>query len=150
VAEWNKQGGAPPDEFAHLKEEEKYIEVLQREVDNALTELNATVEWLNVLAGAINELSDRYNLEVALFNGRFVKRREFEQGQFDGSQMIVYQFNDEQDLTIALIHEFGHALGFQHVETPEAVMYRRLEKQDMQNIRLTEDDVRLLRDKFHR
>lgn len=150
VADWNRRGGAPPDEFKRLNAEKASIEDQRTEVDRALQEVNAAADRLNTLAADINRLADRYNIEVALFNGRFVESREFEQGQYNGRQITVYQFQDESDLTVALIHEFGHALGFEHVDVPESIMYRRLERQDLRDIRLTDPDLNLLREKFHR
>lgn len=150
VAEWNNKGGAPQEEFERLNTEKAAIEVQRGEVDRSMREVNSAADRLNSLAATVNGLADRYNLDVALFNGRFVESREFEQGQYDGQQIAVYQFHDESDLTVALIHEFGHALGFEHVDTPESIMHRRLERQDMQNIRLTEPDLLLLRGKFQR
>ncbi|MTI87438.1 MAG: matrixin family metalloprotease [Balneolaceae bacterium] len=35
----------------------------------------------------------------------------------------IYIFIDEEDLKVALAHEFGHALGLKHVFNPKAVMY---------------------------
>lgn len=150
VAEWNNKGGAPPDEYERLNAEKAAIEAQRGEVDRSMRDVNAAADRLNTLAATINGLADRYNIEVALFNGRFVESREFEQGQYDGQRIAVYQFHEESDLTVALIHEFGHALGFEHVDTPESIMNRRLERQDLQNIRLTEPDLLLLRGKFHR
>jgi hypothetical protein len=148
VADWNRKGGAPQDEFAKLREEEKRIETLRQALDKALTSLNDAVSRQNALAQQVNSLADQFNLDVSLYNGRFVESREFEQGLYDGKGITVYQFTEESDLRVALMHEFGHALGFDHVGTPEAIMYRRLEKQEMQNPRLTEDDLDLLKNKF--
>lgn len=148
VADWNRKGGAPQEEFARLNEEKRSIETYRAELDKALNELNTAMDRLNSLAEAINDIAREYNLDVALFNGRYVESREFEQGAFDGRQITVHQFNDESDLTVALIHEFGHALGFQHVDSPEAIMYRRLGQQNLQDIRLTKGDLDLLKEKF--
>lgn len=148
AAEWNRKGGAPPDEFAKLKEEEKQIETMRRSLDRSMASLNDAVNRQNALAQKVNSLADQFNLHVSLYNGRFVESREFEQGLFDGKGITVYQFTEESDLRVALMHEFGHALGFEHLGTPEAIMYRRLEKQNMQNPGLTEDDLELLKGKF--
>ena len=44
-----------------------------------------------------------------------------------------------------LVHEFGHALGLGHLENPKAIMNRKLAVQDVTNIRLTSDDLNLLK-----
>ncbi len=148
VAAWNRKGGAPQDEFVKLKEEETRMETLRHALDKALASLNDAVNRQNELAQRVNSLADQFNLDVSMYNGRFVESREFEQGLYDGKGIIVYQFTEESDLRVALMHEFGHALGFDHVGTAEAIMYRRLEKQEMQNPALTGDDLELLRGKF--
>ena len=148
AAEWNRKGGAPRNEFAKLKEEKKQIETMRRALDRSMASLNEAVNRQNALAQKVNSLADQFNLDVSLYNGRFVESREFEQGLYDGKGITVYQFTEESDLRVALMHEFGHALGFDHVDTPEAIMCRRLEKQEMQNPELTEDDLELLKGKF--
>jgi hypothetical protein len=148
VAEWNRKGGAPPIEFEKLKQEEKGLEEAKRLLDGTLASLNDAVTRQNDLANKINALADEFNLDVSLYNGRFVESREFEQGQYDGKGITVFQFSEEADLRIALMHEFGHALGFGHVDTPEAIMHYRLERQEMQNASLTKDDLDLLKSKF--
>lgn len=148
VAEWNRKGGAPANEFEKLKQEAKGIEEAKLLLDGTLASLNDAVARQNVLANKINALADQFNLDVSLFNGRFVESREFEQGQYDGKGITVFQFSEEADLRVALMHEFGHALGFGHVDTPEAIMHYRLERQEMQNAALTKDDLDLLKDKF--
>ena len=148
VGDWNRKGGAPPEEFAKLREEEKRIHEARLALDKTTIDLNEAVSRQNALAEKVNSLADQFNLDVSLYNGRFVESREFEQGLYDGKGITVYQFTEESDLRVALMHEFGHALGFEHVETPEAIMHRRLEKQDIQNPALTDDDLRLLKEKF--
>ncbi len=148
VADWNRKGGVPPAEYVKLKEEEKQIHEARQALDRTTASLKDAVSHQNALADKVNSLADRFNLDVSLYNGRFVESREFEQGLYDGKGITVYQFTEESDLLVALMHEFGHALGFEHVGTPEAIMFRRLEKQNMQNPGLTEDDLELLKGTF--
>lgn len=148
VAEWNRKGGAPPQEFEKLKQEEKGVEEGKRLLDETLASLNDAINRQNALADKVNGLADEFNLDVNLYNGRFVESREFEQGQYDGKGITVFQFSEESDLRVALMHEFGHALGFGHVDTPEAIMHYRLERQEMRDPALTEDDLELLKGKF--
>ena len=148
VAEWNRKGGASPHIVADLKDEELAINRARRELETATTQLNTSAFRLNSTAEKINALADEFNVHVGLFNGRFVESREFEQGEYDGKGIVIYQFTEEADLRIALTHEFGHALGFGHVDTPEAIMHRRLGQQPMDAPTLMPDDLELLRRKF--
>jgi predicted Zn-dependent protease len=57
----------------------------------------------------------------------------------------IYQFHDESDLELVLAHELGHALGLNHVENPESVMYYLMEKQNLENIQLTTQDLQAIK-----
>jgi predicted Zn-dependent protease len=46
-------------------------------------------------------------------------------------QITIYQFDSEDELSIVLAHEFGHALELDHVAGEKSVMYHFMEKQDV-------------------
>ena len=148
VAYWNERGGAPADEFAQLNREQAELNEGGRSLDRLAAEVNEDVAAVNALVAQINELASANNLEVSYFNGQFVESREFEQGVFTGRDITIYQFTDIADLRIALVHEFGHALGFRHVDDPAAIMHYKFEKQDVTKPVLTGADLDLLKKKF--
>lgn len=53
--------------------------------------------------------------------------REFDQGEYTaraGNQSItIYEYGSHDALVRILAHEFGHSLGIEHVDDPEAIMY---------------------------
>lgn len=129
VNEYNQNGGAPPDVFRELNNQQAE---LGREADN----LNRLAGELNQMARDINELSQRggqlvarYNNNVNSYNERFSEAGAFTQGEFSGDRINVYKFNDTNELRKVLVHEFGHALGIQHVEGPASMMYYLMEEQ---------------------
>ncbi len=148
IARWNEAGGAPADEFENLQAERKRIEERGAALERRRLAINDDVDGLNDLAGEINALVAENHLDVTLYNGKFVEGREFEQGIYDGKGINIYQFGSPVELRMALIHEFGHALGFDHVDDPAAIMYYRFELQDRGNPRLTDADLALVRKKF--
>ncbi len=148
AAYWNERGGAPAKEFGELQQELKALEREQGSLERLRTDLNDDVAAVNELVVQINELAEANNLDVTYFNGTFVDSREFEQGVFTGGDITIYQYSSVGDLRIALVHEFGHALGFGHVDDPAAIMHYKFAKQDMSKPVLTRADIDLVRRKF--
>lgn len=145
---WNGRGGAPANEYADLQRELRELEREQESLERLRTDVNDDVAAVNELVVQINELAEANNLEVTYFNGTFVESREFEQGVFTGGDITIYQYGSVADLRIALVHEFGHALGFGHVDDPAAIMHYKFAKQDMAKPVLTGADIDLVRKKF--
>jgi len=145
VTRWNETRDHAAGEYDALQSARKEIEVEQKALEEKRAELNARGEELDKFGERLNELAGKHNLEVENFNGTFVESREFEKGLFDGKAINIYEFEKEDDLRLALVHEFGHAIGLGHVDNPKAIMYRKLAVQDVSTIRLTNDDLNLLR-----
>lgn len=127
VNRYNDQGGAPSDVYAELEREKAAL-------NRQSNDLNQTAEKLNVLARTINELNDtssqfiaEYNTQVAGYNEEFGFSREFTQGDYQENVINIYTFSSENELRTVLAHEFGHALGVDHVEGRSSVMYYLLE-----------------------
>ncbi len=148
VTRWNN-GENRTESEAH------FIELRKKELDQELAvleqkrvSLKTNIDDLNALGERISALAKKYNLEVEMFNGTYVNQREFEKGVFDGRSIDIYEFDKEEDLKVALVHEFGHALGLDHVDNPRSIMYRRLGAQDIKDIHLTSEDLTQLLSKL--
>ncbi len=120
---WNSKGGAPRSQYEELQ---KMSEELQTEAANLnanVSRLNAKARELNALLDRRNEAARNYNKVASGYNQSYGHGLEFNQAEYVGGAINVYQFTNSSDLLTALAHEFGHALGMDHVENSSSVMY---------------------------
>lgn len=128
VVIWNKKGGAPKTTFDSLNAERNRIQImideaqkLQNNIVVQIGEINALVDSLNAIAKSINAGVETYN-KIGTSNGK-----EFEEGLYIASalskEIIIYQFKDQNQLLRVLAHEFGHALGLEHISDEKSIMY---------------------------
>jgi hypothetical protein len=146
VAEANASGGATPKEYQELEAERKSIESTKQILDRERLVLNGKASELNSLGENVNALAKQLNIEVDLHNERFGEAKEFDQGDYQGNRINIYQFDGIGDLRLVLAHELGHALGLNHVQNPTSVMYYLMEKQNIQNPSLTAEDLTAVND----
>lgn len=127
VRKWNAEGGAPRTVHAELEQERRSLESRQAEIERMRDTVNNKAEDINVLAGRLNALAAELNIDAAEFNAEVSTQSEFEEAVYEstpGKQTItVYEFDNKERLQRVLTHEFGHALGIEHVEDEEAIMY---------------------------
>jgi hypothetical protein len=129
VGGWNARGGAPAAELERLNGQRQ--------------QLRAMVEQLNGMAGELRPLASSLRTEVDSLNAK--TGRAFDRGDFKGSRIDIYQFDDEKDLSLLLTHELGHALGVQHQPDPAAIMHFARTAENSSELALTDADRKGLR-----
>jgi len=135
VAAANAKGGAPPPEYKKLEERRK-------DLNRTQADLNSLVNQINQIAENIGQQVDTFNEGVAEYNQDFAVEREFDQGHYDSTgEIVIYQYDSLDDLTLVLAHELGHALGMEHVINPEAIMNAFLTHQDTSNLKANAADL---------
>lgn len=116
VEAYNKAGGAPPDVYQSLQATLKEIRSEGDALNQRARELNLSTEEYNVGVSNLNDEATQFNNEIAL---------KPEEGLYNGAEntITLYFANNHDELIHTLTHEFGHALGMDHVKNPEAIMY---------------------------
>ncbi|UUM28172.1 M10 family metallopeptidase domain-containing protein [Acinetobacter colistiniresistens] len=131
---------ANPDYFQQRQRDlEQNVKLLQQEID----QYNQRIAQLNQQVDELNALDQQLTNSVSQFKQRF-KPHLFHKGLFNGKQILIYEFESEDDLRLTLAHEFGHALGLQHTDDPQALMYPVMKEQNATHFRLTQADRALL------
>ena len=123
VAKWNANGGAPKDRFAALNMERQALNTEAAHLNAEVASINNETAELNTLLEGRNAKAEEYNKIAQAYNQKYDKGLEFNQAEYTGNAINVYQFGNKKDLILALTHELGHALGMDHVENPKSVMY---------------------------
>jgi hypothetical protein len=131
VTEWNRRGGVPQENIEDLQKKEQALNNEKKALEALAKKLNTLVAQLNAIGAKGNLLVKDYNTVVSEYNERFNEASEFTQGDYTGDAIHIYQFDSEDELSIVLAHEFGHALELEHVAGEKSVMYHFMEKQDV-------------------
>ncbi len=133
VEEWNSKGGAPQDEINLLTSEEQELENEYIALEKLSDSINKLVDELNKIGARGNSLVADYNTIVETYNDEFSEAKEFTQGDYTGDAIHIYQFDSEDELTVVLAHEFGHALSLDHVQNESSIMYHFMGVQSAYN-----------------
>ena len=143
IAHINQNGGLHPSQQSNYAQQRQYLEQNIQALRQEIQQYNLKINDLNTQVDELNQLNQQLNTSVHVFNQKF-QPRMFDKGSFNGKSIHIFEFESKDDLRLTIAHELGHALGLQHNDDPEALMYPYMKDQNIQDFRLTYADLELL------
>lgn len=144
VEKWNKRGGAPPDVYEELGRVAQALETEGQTLEKKRLALNQLVKELNTFSTKTVALVEAYNQEVDQYVHRYGEPQEFDQGEYVGQEINIYQYDDLPHLRLVLVHELGHALGLGHGTDPQSIMFHLMKDQPLSPLTLSAEDREML------
>ncbi len=116
VDSWNRRGGASPDVYQKLMQE-------QQDLKNEVSQINQMGHQLNQSVDAYNSAVG--NLQQATGNFNSIIQERPEEGLYNpaSDEIDIYIHSGQNEFIHTLAHEMGHALGLGHTFSPADIMY---------------------------
>jgi predicted Zn-dependent protease len=145
VDSWNTKGGAPSDVYKDLKNEKSDLSDLHDKLEKERVAINNLIGQGNNLAQKEQSVVNNYNASLNTYKDKYGQASQFDKGVYDGTKIDIFQFNAIDDLRLTIVHELGHALGMDHVENPQSIMYYLMGEQNMANPQPSAEDIAALK-----
>ena len=134
VSYWNSQGGAPTEDFQRLQDEKIALDERRKSLIEMSQLLNIQAETYNSNLENLNDqIKQRKNLIIT--QGLYILSKD---------KIEIYTYAKPDELQLVLTHELGHTLGLGHGQNPQSIMHKMLGDQDLENLKLSKEDINLL------
>lgn len=129
VAASNARGGASKQKFAELEATRNELNSEQAHISQEQQSIQTQANTVNQTAAQLNVVIKEHNLNVQTYNTIGASTGdEFEEGVYVNSPkertITIFQFSSQTKFIRVLAHEFGHALGLNHVDGSDSIMYK--------------------------
>ncbi len=115
---WNSRGGAPKEEYDKLVSSQRELQVEAKSLNEEAQSLGQSTQEYNLNAQKLNQTIDNYKQvlqfrpEEGLYEQEGAKRK-----------ISIYIDISKDEFLHTLTHEFGHALGLDHIDNENSIMY---------------------------
>jgi hypothetical protein len=150
VMRYNNAGKHRPEYAKHLKRQDAFLREWYGRLKKERKQIQSSLAKSNVDRGDVTLQIDGFNQDTSTINQLIARMPDYEKlGEYrasgDTRVITLYVYRDMKQLTALLAHEFGHALGIDHVVVPAALMYPR-ETEDNTGIQMLHaEDLRAYR-----
>lgn len=116
ISYWNNQGGAPPEEYNKLIQEQQDVKLEAQRLNDMARDLNLSTQDYNTQVRELNQTISTFKKELSL---------RPEEGLFDGKEqkITIYITSSKNELIHTLAHEMGHALRMGHTTSEKSIMF---------------------------
>lgn len=116
IQKYNSAGGVPPDVYANIINQQNQLKSEENTLNNRAKQLNLASQNFNSQVKVLNQ-------NVNQFNQTLLQKPEEGQYNPNNKTITVYFIDNRPELIHLMAHEFGHALGMDHVNNQSAIMY---------------------------